>query len=53
MSTLPDFEGAAMFAKVAWEQCFAPAARALGVSVAVYWVRDDASRTGSMGRCPR
>ncbi len=34
MSTLPDFEGLAMFAKVAEERSFAAAARALGVSVA-------------------
>lgn len=34
MSTLPDFEGLAMFAKVAEERSFAAAARALNVSVA-------------------
>jgi DNA-binding transcriptional LysR family regulator len=34
MSTLPDFEGLAMFAKVAEERSFAGAARTLGVSVA-------------------
>jgi DNA-binding transcriptional LysR family regulator len=34
MSLLPDFEGLAMFAKVAEERSFAGAARALGVSVA-------------------
>src|SRR5258708_34152279 len=34
MSKLPDFEGLAMFAKVAEERSFAAAARALGVSVA-------------------
>jgi len=34
MSTLPDFEGLAMFAKVAEERSFAGAARAMGVSVA-------------------
>jgi DNA-binding transcriptional LysR family regulator len=34
MSLLPDFEGLAMFAKVAEERSFAAAARALGVSVA-------------------
>jgi DNA-binding transcriptional LysR family regulator len=34
MSKLPDFEGLAMFAKVAEEQSFAAAARAMGVSVA-------------------
>ncbi|NEX63677.1 LysR family transcriptional regulator [Noviherbaspirillum galbum] len=34
MSTLPDFEGLAMFAKVAEERSFAGAARALNVSVA-------------------
>jgi DNA-binding transcriptional LysR family regulator len=34
MSKLPDFEGLAMFAKVAEEQSFAGAARAMGVSVA-------------------
>lgn len=34
MSTLPDFEGLAMFARVAEERSFAAAARALGVSVA-------------------
>jgi DNA-binding transcriptional LysR family regulator len=34
MSTLPDFEGLAMFAKVAEERSFAAAARAMGVSVA-------------------
>jgi DNA-binding transcriptional LysR family regulator len=34
MSQLPDFEGLAMFAKVAEERSFAAAARALGVSVA-------------------
>src|SRR5438874_1788521 len=34
MSTLPDFEGLAMFAMVAEERSFAGAARALNVSVA-------------------
>ena len=34
MSKLPDFEGLAMFAKVAEERSFAGAARAMGVSVA-------------------
>lgn len=34
MSRLPDFEGLAMFAKVAEERSFAGAARAMGVSVA-------------------
>src|SRR5277367_410153 len=34
MSKLPDFEGIAMFAKVAEERSFAAAARAMGVSVA-------------------
>src|SRR5208282_1302047 len=34
MSKLPDFEGLAMFAKVAEERSFAGAARAIGVSVA-------------------
>jgi DNA-binding transcriptional LysR family regulator len=34
MSKLPDFEGLAMFAKVAEEQSFAAAAQAMGVSVA-------------------
>ncbi|WP_209987771.1 LysR family transcriptional regulator [Azospirillum picis] len=34
MSKLPDFEGMAMFAKVAEERSFAAAARAMGVSVA-------------------
>ena len=34
MSKLPDFEGIAMFAKVAEERSFAGAARAMGVSVA-------------------
>jgi DNA-binding transcriptional LysR family regulator len=34
MSTLPDFEGLAMFAKVSEERSFAGAARALNVSVA-------------------
>jgi len=34
MSKLPDFEGLAMFAKVAEERSFAAAARAMGVSVA-------------------
>jgi DNA-binding transcriptional LysR family regulator len=34
MSGLPDFEGLAMFAKVAEERSFAAAARAMGVSVA-------------------
>src|ERR1700729_2994869 len=34
MSKLPDFEGLAMFAKVAEERSFAAAARATGVSVA-------------------
>ena len=34
MSKLPDFEGLAMFAKVAEERSFAAAARAVGVSVA-------------------
>jgi DNA-binding transcriptional LysR family regulator len=34
MSKLPDFEGLAMFAKVAEERSFARAARAMGVSVA-------------------
>ena len=34
MSKLPDFEGLAMFAKVAEERSFARAAHAMGVSVA-------------------
>ncbi|RFB81603.1 LysR family transcriptional regulator [Methylovirgula sp. 4M-Z18] len=34
MSKIPDFEGLAMFAKVAEERSFAAAARAMGVSVA-------------------
>src|ERR1700679_1757617 len=34
MSKLPDFEGLAMFAKVAEERSFAGAARSMGVSVA-------------------
>src|ERR1700742_2671507 len=34
MSKLPDLEGIAMFAKAAEERSFAPAARAMGVSVA-------------------
>src|ERR1700752_3947838 len=34
MSKLPDFEGLAMFAKVAEERSFAAAAKATGVSVA-------------------
>src|SRR5260221_4462946 len=34
MSKLPDFEGLAMFAKVAEERSFAAAARAMGVSIA-------------------
>ena len=34
MSKLPDFEGIAMFAKVAEERSFAAAALAMGVSVA-------------------
>jgi DNA-binding transcriptional LysR family regulator len=34
MSRMPDFEGLAMFAKVAEEQSYAAAARALGISVA-------------------
>src|SRR5258707_13786553 len=34
MSKMPDFEGLAMFAKVAEERSFAAAARAMGVSVA-------------------
>jgi DNA-binding transcriptional LysR family regulator len=34
MSTLPDFEGLAMFAKVAEERSYAGAARSMGVSVA-------------------
>src|SRR5882757_2984212 len=34
MSRMPDFEGLAMFAKVAEERSYAGAARALGVSVA-------------------
>src|SRR6201997_1515210 len=34
MSKLPDFEGLAMFAKVAEERSFAGAAKAMGVSVA-------------------
>ena len=34
MSRLPDFEGLAMFAKVAEERSFAAAAKAIGVSVA-------------------
>src|SRR6185436_5319407 len=34
MSKLPDFEGMAMFAKVAEERSFAAAARTMGVSVA-------------------
>jgi hypothetical protein len=33
MSKLPDFEGLAMFAKVAEERSFAAAARTMGVSV--------------------
>src|ERR1700752_4242902 len=34
MSNLPDFEGLAMFAKVAEERSFAAAARTVGVSIA-------------------
>src|ERR1700740_194399 len=34
MSKLPDFEGLAMFAKVAEERSYASAARSMGVSVA-------------------
>jgi DNA-binding transcriptional LysR family regulator len=34
ISRLPDFEGLAMFAKVAEERSFAAAAKAIGVSVA-------------------
>src|SRR6476619_2126474 len=34
MAKLPDFEGLAMFAKVAEERSFAAAARTMGVSVA-------------------
>jgi DNA-binding transcriptional LysR family regulator len=34
MSKLPDFEGLAMFAKVAEERSFAGAAQAMGISVA-------------------
>src|ERR1700747_3424472 len=34
MSKLPDFEGLAMFAKVAEERSFAAAAKVMGVSVA-------------------
>ncbi|TGT50289.1 LysR family transcriptional regulator, partial [Mesorhizobium sp. M2E.F.Ca.ET.166.01.1.1] len=34
MSKAPDFEGLAMFAKVAEERSFAAAARVLGLSVA-------------------
>ena len=34
MSRLPDFEGLAMFSKVAEERSFAAAARVMGVSVA-------------------
>jgi len=34
MSKMPDFEGLAMFAKVAEERSFAAAARAMGLSVA-------------------
>jgi len=34
MSKLPDFEGLAMFAKVAEERSFAAAARTVGVSIA-------------------
>src|ERR1700693_4126871 len=34
MSKLPDFEGLAMFAKVAEERSFAGASKAMGVSVA-------------------
>ena len=34
MSKIPDFEGLALFAKVAEERSFAGAARSLGVSVA-------------------
>ncbi|MGV8920384.1 MAG: helix-turn-helix domain-containing protein [Pseudomonas sp.] len=34
MSKMPDFEGLAMFAKVAEERSFAAAARVMGVSVA-------------------
>jgi len=43
MSKLPDFEGLAMFAKVAEEHSFAAAARTMGVSVATV--------SRAVGRC--
>ena len=51
MSKLPDFEGLAMFAKVAEERSFAAAARAMGVSVATVSRAVPASKNASAGVC--
>jgi hypothetical protein len=51
MSKLPDFEGIAMFAKVAEERSFAAAARAIGVSVATVSRAVTVSKSDSAGVC--